>query len=162
MRPIQSIYDENSGQFNECELEILLEEFGVKYPDNPLLITTVRKMVEVEESARPDFINIKNAIPPYDEVCEYFEALKGQNNCYEDLTDPNLCQPEQQQHHMSHQGQGNLNHHQNDHQNFNHQQMMANHMNQQNQQQDFFNDHSQQQMSHQQEPSYEQQMHHQE
>lgn len=93
MRGIQTIYDDMNGQFLDHELEAFIDEFANKYQDNPLLITTVRKMLEINEAARPDFINIKNAIPPYEEVCDYFEHLRGQNHQYEeDLTDPYLIQ----------------------------------------------------------------------
>jgi hypothetical protein len=89
MRTVQSIYDDQ-GTFCEDELEHLIDEFATRYPDNPLLITTVRKMLEVREDARPDFINIKNAIPPYEEVCSFFDAMKQDSGYEEDLTDPHL------------------------------------------------------------------------
>jgi len=36
VRQIQSIYDDQNGVFCDHELEALLDEFGVRYPDNPL------------------------------------------------------------------------------------------------------------------------------
>lgn len=106
VRPIQSIYDDANMQFLEEELECLIEEFAVKYPDNPLLITTVRKMLECKEAARPDFNNIKSAIPCYNEVCEYFDIVKVNTDAHEpDLTDPYLMhggqQPQQFNQHQS-------------------------------------------------------------
>lgn len=105
VRPIQSIYDDANMQFLEGELECLIEEFAVKYPDNPLLITTVRKMLECKEAARPDFNNIKSAIPCYNEVCEYFDIVKVNTDANEpDLTDPYLMHGGQQpQHYSQHQ-----------------------------------------------------------
>ena len=79
MKSIQSIYDENRGVVSEEAVENLLSKFIEKYPNNPLQITTVRKMLEINESYRPDFVNIKSAIPSYDEICEYFENNSGTN-----------------------------------------------------------------------------------
>lgn len=88
MRPMSGVYDEKSTDINENDLQDNLGEFSQKYQDNPLLVTTVTKMLETRESSRPDFINIKGAIPTYSEIMEYFE--RGDDEYYDqDFTDPN-------------------------------------------------------------------------
>lgn len=71
-RGVGSIYTENS--FNPNELQKLIDEFHRKYDDNPLLVTTVKKMLSIDEADRPDFKTIVNAIPPYKEIVEFFEG----------------------------------------------------------------------------------------
>jgi len=73
-------------------LEDLLENFAMMYQDNPLLVTTMRKMLEVKEACRPDFTNIMNAIPGYEEICQFFSINNCEGNVFRggDLTDPNL------------------------------------------------------------------------
>jgi len=95
-RGIGSIYKDTS--FDTQELERLLTEFGNKYEDNPLLVTTLRKMLSIEESERPDFKTILNAIPAYSEIIDYFE---GEDQYYdneggEDFTQSNY--PDQHHH----------------------------------------------------------------
>lgn len=71
-RGVGSIYSESS--FNPTELQKLIDEFHRKYDDNPLLVTTVKKMLSIDEADRPDFKTIMNAIPPYNEIVEFFEG----------------------------------------------------------------------------------------
>lgn len=71
-RGVNAIYTENS--FNPNELQKLIDEFQRKYDDNPLLVTTVKKMLSIDEADRPDFKTIINAIPPYKEIIEFFEG----------------------------------------------------------------------------------------
>lgn len=77
-RGVGSIYTENS--FNPQELNKLLDEFNRKYEDNPLLVTTLKKMLAVDEAERPDFKTIINAIPSYTEIIEFF---KGDDQYYD-------------------------------------------------------------------------------
>lgn len=70
-KPVSSIYTE-SGNYKQ-ELDRLIGEFSKKYSDNPMLVTTLAKMLTLEESGRPDFKAIIKAIPPYAEVLEYFD-----------------------------------------------------------------------------------------
>lgn len=77
-RGVNNIYSGNS--FSAPELGKLLDEFHRKYEDNPLLVTTLRKMLSVDESERPDFKTIINAIPSYTEIIEFF---KGDDQYYE-------------------------------------------------------------------------------
>ena len=70
-KPVSSIYSESG--FNKPELDRLIGEFSKKYQDNPMVATTVSKMLCVEEAERPDFKGIVKAIPSYAEVLEYFE-----------------------------------------------------------------------------------------
>jgi serine/threonine protein kinase len=88
MRPMTGVYPDNKSiEISEHDLQENLNEFSQKYQDNPLLVTTVTKMLEVRESSRPDFINIKGAIPTYSEILEYFE--RGEDEYYDqDFTDP--------------------------------------------------------------------------
>jgi serine/threonine protein kinase len=71
-RGVGSIYSESN--FNVNELQKLIDEFTRKYDDNPLLITTVKKMLSIDEADRPDFKTIMNAIPAYKDIVEFFEG----------------------------------------------------------------------------------------
>lgn len=74
MKGIQDIYV--GDRFNARKLEEFLVEFEAKYEDNPLLYTSVRKMCEVNEDERPDFISLKSALPEYDEIKDYFQKVE--------------------------------------------------------------------------------------
>lgn len=92
MKLFSDVYPDNnkSTEINEHDLQENIDEFSRKFQDNPLLVTTVSKMLEVKENNRPDFINIKGAIPSYSEILEYFERTD--EDVYEDehdFTDPN-------------------------------------------------------------------------
>ena len=75
LRSIQGIYGLNDN-FDENAFEELLGEFEMKYEDNPLLYTSVRKMLEINEDERPDFIGLKSALPEYEVVKDYFYRLE--------------------------------------------------------------------------------------
>lgn len=47
------------------------------YPDNNLLVSTLKKMLEYDEKKRPDFIEIHEKLPPYRTVKEYFRNNPG-------------------------------------------------------------------------------------
>lgn len=80
MKPIQDIY--MGDHFETRKLEEFLTEFDNAYEDNPLLFTSVRKMCEIDEGERPDFINLKSALPEYDVIKEYFQKVEA--GIYED------------------------------------------------------------------------------
>jgi len=80
MKPIQDIY--MGDHFEARKLEEFLSEFDSTYEDNPLLYTSVRKMCEIDEGERPDFINLKSALPEYDVIKEYFQKVEA--GIYED------------------------------------------------------------------------------
>ena len=90
LRPVKYIYDRKSAQINQGTFDDMKEEFANKYSENPLLVTTLGKMLEIEESHRPDFISIKTAIPSYDQIIAYFVQNRGSCTYESDLTDPNL------------------------------------------------------------------------
>ena len=75
MRSVQGIYG-ISDNFEPKILDELLNEFEERYQDNPLLFTSVRKMLEVNEDERPDFISLKSALPEYDVIKDYLYKLE--------------------------------------------------------------------------------------
>lgn len=74
MKGVQDIYV--GDRFDARKLEELLLEFETKYEDNPLLYTSVRKMCEINEEERPDFISLKSALPEYDVIKDYFQKVE--------------------------------------------------------------------------------------
>lgn len=74
MKGVQDIYV--GDRFDARKLEELLLEFETKYEDNPLLYTSVRKMCEINEDERPDFISLKSALPEYDVIKDYFQKVE--------------------------------------------------------------------------------------
>ena len=58
-------------------LKHYIELFQKMYPDNNLLVSTVKKMLEISEKSRPDFIEIHEKLPSYKMVKEYFETNPG-------------------------------------------------------------------------------------
>ena len=46
-------------------MENYLIEFEENFEDNPLLFTSVRKMLEFDEEERADFVSLKEAMPDY-------------------------------------------------------------------------------------------------
>ena len=85
-KSISTIYDETS--VNEKEIEKLLNEFNNKYPENILLITSLKSMLLTDESARPSFKDILARIPTYNEIIEYFSGQEQyySNDGTEDFT----------------------------------------------------------------------------
>jgi len=75
MKSIQGIYG-ISDNFEPKVLDELLNEFEDRYQDNPLLFTSLRKMLEMNEEERPDFINLKSALPEYDVIKDYLYKLE--------------------------------------------------------------------------------------
>lgn len=76
MRSVQGIYGNDNSGFQAKALEDLLNEFENKYLNNPLLFTSVRKMLEVDEENRPDFVNLVSALPEYEIILDYFYKLE--------------------------------------------------------------------------------------
>lgn len=70
LRRVKGIYQ--SGKFGEGRLRKLLERFKMRYPDNNLLFSTVKKMVEVDADKRPTFREIRAKLPDYQLVKEHF------------------------------------------------------------------------------------------
>ncbi len=75
MKSIQGIYD-SGDQIDQNLLDSYLDEFDMKYEDNPLLFTSVRKMLENDEEERADFLSLKEAMPDYKVICDYFYKVK--------------------------------------------------------------------------------------
>ena len=75
LKSVQTIYGLNDN-FDDRALEELLGEFEVKYEDNPLLFTSVQKMLEINEEERPDFIGLKSALPEYEVILDYFYRVE--------------------------------------------------------------------------------------
>ncbi len=50
----------------------MIQEFKFKYKDNPLLYSSVGKMLEYEEKNRPDFFKLKEVLPDYETIKKYF------------------------------------------------------------------------------------------
>lgn len=75
MHSIQGVYD-NNDQINQGLVDNYLNEFEDKYEDNPLLFTSVRKMLENNEEDRADFVSLKEAMPDYEIICDYFYKVE--------------------------------------------------------------------------------------
>lgn len=69
-KSVQDIYGKHG--INSKILKSHIEELNRNYPDNNLLVSTLKKMLEYNESKRPDFIEIHQKLPPYRTVKEYF------------------------------------------------------------------------------------------
>lgn len=80
MKTIQGIYV--GDKFDQRVLEELLLEFETNYEDNPLLYTSISKMCELNEDERPDFLNLKSALPEYSTIKDYFQKVEA--GIYED------------------------------------------------------------------------------
>lgn len=74
LKSIKNIYDSSS--INKNILDNYLKEFEEKYDNNPLLFSSLRKILEFDEDERPDFISLKEVIPEYDMIKEYFKKLE--------------------------------------------------------------------------------------
>lgn len=74
MHSVQSIYDND--QVNQGLVDNYLNEFEDKFEDNPLLFTSVRKMLENNEEDRADFVSLKEAMPDYEVICDYFYKVE--------------------------------------------------------------------------------------
>lgn len=70
LRRIKGIY--KSGRFNRQRLKKLLQRFKTRYPDNNLLYSTVKKMVELDPVKRPTFGEIRSKLPDYKLVKDHF------------------------------------------------------------------------------------------
>ena len=74
LKPIGNIY--SGSTINETALKQHISEFEAIYCDNPLLFSSLQRMLELNEEDRADFIGLNTVIPPYKEVCEYFYNLQ--------------------------------------------------------------------------------------
>lgn len=74
LKSVRNIYD--SSNINKNILDSYLKEFEEKYNNNPLLFSSLRKILEFDEEERPDFISLKEVIPDYDMIKEYFKKLE--------------------------------------------------------------------------------------
>lgn len=93
LRSIQSIYAKGD-EIDQHMLNIYLDEFEMKFADNPLLFSSVRKMCEIDEGDRPSFTDLKLALPDYAEICDYFYKVEhGLINEEEDGWDENSPDP---------------------------------------------------------------------
>jgi hypothetical protein len=72
-KTIKDIYNAD-GSINVQTLESHKQEFAAKHQaNNNLLVSTVHSMVEMNEKDRPDFIEIQDQLPPYQEVKMYLK-----------------------------------------------------------------------------------------
>ena len=95
LRSIQSIYSKGD-EIDQHMLNIYLDEYEMKYADNPLLFSSVRKMCEIDETDRPSFTDLKLALPDYAEICDYFYKVEhGLINEEEEPWDENSPDPHQ-------------------------------------------------------------------
>ena len=81
LKPIGNIY--SGSTINETALKQHVGEFEALYCDNPLLFSSIQRMLELNEEERADFVGLCTVIPPYKEICEYFY------NVQHGLIDPN-------------------------------------------------------------------------
>lgn len=73
MTNVTEIYRRSSNSIDKDMLRGFIDVFESRYGENPLVCSIVKKMLEVEEIKRPDFIDLKYALPYYQEVLSYFK-----------------------------------------------------------------------------------------
>lgn len=73
MHDVTQIYKRSSNSIDRAMLLGFLTAFESRYAENPLVVAIVKKMLEVEESQRPDFLMLKYSLPSYEEVLRYFQ-----------------------------------------------------------------------------------------
>lgn len=75
---VQSIYNKESSTINEVVLQRLIEAFAKRYENSTWLIGTVRKLLEIEEHDRFDFLELRESLPPREVVDQYYRQLRMQ------------------------------------------------------------------------------------
>jgi len=73
MTNVTEIYRRSSNSVDKDMLKGFIDVFESRYGENPLACAILKKMLEVEEIKRPDFIDLKYALPYYQEVLTYFK-----------------------------------------------------------------------------------------
>lgn len=73
-KSVQSIYGVD--QLEDKLLIGFLREFEVKFNSNPLVSSSLKKMLEIDEEFRIDFVSLKELIPSYDQIKSYFQKLE--------------------------------------------------------------------------------------
>lgn len=58
-------------KFNTFVLEKLLEQFRKKYGRNSLITEVTYLMLQTDDTLRPDFLNLKERLPPYSQVQQF-------------------------------------------------------------------------------------------
>lgn len=103
---IQCIY-ESDGSVNARMLTRYISEFSERYQENPLLYSSVKRMVEIDETARPDFNSLKAAMPPYDKIRAHF-AIQGREKTTNNKSPgPNPKPPVNQEQNQRHENMFN-------------------------------------------------------
>lgn len=78
-QPIQGIYTER----DIIDFEMLEGFIGMaesQYKDNVLVMSAIRKMLEEDESKRPDFLSMKKILPDYKKIVDHFQGIKSTPN----------------------------------------------------------------------------------
>ena len=65
---VQIVYNFLKGNFLEEKLFVLKKRFNKVYEKNTLLQSIIDKMLQIDENKRPSFIELKEALPNWDEV----------------------------------------------------------------------------------------------
>ena len=95
LKNVSNIY--TGSTINETVLNQYVSDFEGQYCDNPLLFSSLQRMLELKEDDRADFVGLSSVIPPYAEICDYFYNLQhgliDSNEGYDDM-DPNMMGPE--------------------------------------------------------------------
>ena len=74
LKNVSNIYAGST--INETVLDQYVGEFEGQYCDNPLLFSSLQRMLELKEDDRADFVGLDSVIPPYPEICQYFYDLQ--------------------------------------------------------------------------------------
>lgn len=72
MSKVTDIFKLHNNSVDKDMLANLMNRFHRRYQDNPLVCSIVEKMLEVDETKRPDFITLKYSLPFYEEVLLFF------------------------------------------------------------------------------------------
>jgi hypothetical protein len=70
LKSIGNIY--SGSTINETALNQHIKEFETIYCENPLLFSSIQRMLELGEDDRANFTGLTTVIPPYKEICDYF------------------------------------------------------------------------------------------
>lgn len=75
---VQGVYDNMKNKFSNFTLDKLLEQFRKKYGRDSLLTEATYLMLQTDDSLRPDFLNLKERLPPYQQIHEFLKNQSSQ------------------------------------------------------------------------------------
>lgn len=71
LRHVSSIYDFQTGDIRQSELQAMIDQMDIINKDNLLFTSSVKHMLNLDPAQRPDTIKLLSRMPPFDEVKEH-------------------------------------------------------------------------------------------